>query len=116
MNWSEAYWFLGARSSHWPCRSPLMASTNPIIFGPKLSGAGCKIADDFVRKQPFAWGAPGNIIEVGFSNCCAKARAGAGPFFGGPRGCRPGVCSRWRHRPGVIYGPRHLARGLVSVD
>ncbi len=29
MNWSEAYWFLGARWSHWPCRSPLMASTNP---------------------------------------------------------------------------------------
>ena len=35
MNWSEAYWFLGARSPHWRCHSPLVASTNPIIFGPR---------------------------------------------------------------------------------
>ena len=38
MNWSETYWFLGARSSHWPCRSPLMASTNPNFRPETLRG------------------------------------------------------------------------------
>ena len=38
MNWSEAYWFLGAQSSHWPCRSPLMASTNPNFRPETLRG------------------------------------------------------------------------------
>jgi DNA polymerase-3 subunit epsilon len=48
----------------------------------ETTGKGTPDAD-FVRRQPFAWRAPGIIIEVGFvemlrdGEACAKARRGA---------------------------------------
>ena len=46
---------------------------------------------EFVRKQPFAWKAPGIIIEVGFIEMLAKARAGARARRGAPGSTRMGL-------------------------
>jgi hypothetical protein len=43
---------------------------------------------EFIRKQPFAWRAPGIIIEVGLVKCCAKAGPGARARLGAPGSTR----------------------------
>jgi hypothetical protein len=59
---------------------------------------------EFVRKQPFAWRAPGIIIEVGFVEMLEKAGLGARARCGAPGS------TGWPDRPRGHQDPQDSAR------